>query len=183
MKRRVFLQGVAAGGAGVAAIRPIGAASAATGLAAPTGAAGIPATAPGHTTAETSVRADEMWQLLAPLAAGEVVGLGWRAAHLSDAIAGACVLTLAHDESLEEVRVHVCRKGDQARGVASSGELDFVLMNRADGSTPTDENLARVLNLLAELARRNEAQGACAPQKLMCHDARLSAHECDSSLT
>ncbi len=179
MERRDFLSGVLASGAGLATAQQASVAHAKQGAA----PLDVPAATPTPAKSQAPARAEEVWKLLSPLCAGDSIGLGWRATHLSEVIAGACVLTLAHDETHEEARVHVCRRAGTARGVASSNELDFVLMNRADGSVPTHETLARVLNTLAELARRNEQQGARAPSALLTHEARLNAHEFDSSLT
>ncbi|MBX3128457.1 MAG: hypothetical protein KF718_17165 [Polyangiaceae bacterium] len=162
MRRREFFGGVLS-------------ATAALGVTAPSdGAEAALATDPALEPDET-LGNEQLLALLAPLELGQVVGLGWRLAELTDVVKGGAVLTLYHDESAREARVHVCRKGEVARGAAQSETLDFLLMNDGDGSRPTDESLGRVLRVIALVARGNEGSGLSAPRGLLSHDARVSA--------
>ena len=120
--------------------------------------------------------------LLEPLQVGDHVGLAWSVRELTDVKSGAAVLVLEH-QSGRTARVHLCQRRGAPVGVAHSGTLDFMVMNDASGADPTDESLARVLRALAELARRNEAQGAMAPGTLLPHDARLSRYRDSAALS
>ena len=176
MRRRVFMKGVLAGSAGIASSsvavadlalqateQELCQADTANVLAQLPHA--VPASLPiGPTT-------DNLWPLLSPLQPGDSVGLGWRVQELSVVESGAAVLTLTSGVRTE--RVHLCRRELASHGLAHSEHLDLLLMNNGDGAVPTDEHLARVLNVLAELIRRNEKVGMTLPEGLLSHAARL----------
>ena len=152
MKRRDFFQGLLAGAAALTAARQVGAAVA---------------------DSWASRDASEVLPLLAPLRIGSEVGLGWRLVALSGVEAGAAVLTLRRGTRF--ARLHVCRLDGRPRGMAHSDNLDFLLMNDGNGANPTDEGLARVVNVLSELVTKNERAGAGVPQGLLSHATRLEA--------
>jgi len=95
------------------------------------------------------------WWLLAPLADGGPVGLGWRLAALSDIDRGAVVLSLAHRDG-RTARVHLCAHAGSPRGLAHSALLDLILMDGGQGDQQTDEDLGRTLLNLAARIRTNE---------------------------
>lgn len=123
---------------------------------------------------------DNLWPLLAPLAPGDLIGLGWSVGELTRVSHGAAVLTLVSAQG--SARVHLCRHDGAPRGVAHSDSIDLLLMNRAEGLVPTDENLARVLNVLALLIRGNERAGESTPDSLIAHDARLAFFRAQQAL-
>lgn len=151
MKRRTFLQGVAAGSAAVSVSGG--------------------AVASGTGTAERAAPV-VVWPLFDPLGAGSEVGLGWSLARLSDVRRGALVLTLRHEDG-REAEVHICRRGREGRGIAHTPKLDLLLMNDGDGDQPTDESVGRVIKTLARLIAKNERR---APAGLLAHPQRISAH-------
>jgi hypothetical protein len=180
MDRRVFIQGLAAGSAALVSV---------AGRAAPARAAVVgpreqhpPAGSepPRRVLPSDPPSQDSLWPLLAPLAPGDAIGLGWRVGELTAVSHGAAVLTLESEQ--ESVRVHLCRFDGQAHGVAHSDTVDLLLMNRARGARPTDEGLARVLVVLARLIRGNERAGVRAPESLVSHAARLEFFRADQVL-
>lgn len=176
MQRRVFIQGVLAGSAGIAS-SSVAAADIALEAAdqklCEADTANVLAQLPHPVSASSPVgpTSDNLWPLLAPLKPGDSVGLGWRVQELSVVESGAAVMTLTSVDRTE--RVHLCRRELGAHGLAHTEHLDLLLMNQGDGAVPTDENLARVLNVLAELIRRNEKAGMSLPEGLLSHAARL----------
>ncbi len=95
------------------------------------------------------------WDAFAPLGPGSRLGGGWTLESLSPVKDGRAKLILrGPEDTLAEVHVH--RRQGPARGVASSRHLDFLLMNGAQGSAATHEQLGRVLLGLAEHVRRGE---------------------------
>ncbi len=153
MKRRDFFQGLLAGGAAFTAARHVAAAAAADSCA--------------------SRDATEVLPLIAPLSIGAEIGLGWRLVALSGVDAGAAAMTLR--KGTRFARLHICRRDGRPRGMAHSDGLDFLLMNDGDGANPTDEGLARAVNVLSQLVTKNERAGARVPQGLLSHAARLEA--------
>ena len=115
------------------------------------------------------------WELLAPVGPGSELGGGWTACALSTVSHGAAILTLAHPTGAN-ARVHVCRRAGASRGVASTKHLDFMLMNGAAGSEPTDEALSRAVKTVAlRVAQLDDQRDAKArPAGLLPHPARLS---------
>jgi hypothetical protein len=184
MRRRAFVKGVLAGGAGVVSTSAAAAADTALGLVDTQcqedtarvldNIAARPAAHPESPTCEN------LWPLLGPLHAGDSVGLGWRVTELSVVTGGAAVLTLASANG--DARLHICRREAITHGLAQSEHLDLVLMNRGDGQVKTDESLARVVNVLAELIRRNEQRGVTLPEGLLSHESRLLFYGSSSEL-
>lgn len=189
MERRVFVQGLVATGtalvAGGVEARPTSAVAAPKAVepgaasepapSAPANGAPIRAIAPSDSSSH-----ENLWPLLAPLGPGDEIGLGWRVVELTAVNAGAAILTIGSGDRLE--RVHLCRLDGARRGVAHSDTIDLLLMNRADGTLITDENLARALNVLALLIQSNERAGVRTPDGLMGHDARLAFFRAEQAL-
>ena len=92
--------------------------------------------------------------LLAPLRAGDEVGLGWKLSSLTPVRHGAAVLTLARGQ--EQARVHLCARRGFTHGIASTRHFDLLLMNDGDGLSRTDESLGRVIKTLAAYVERSE---------------------------
>src|SRR4051812_45294375 len=88
------------------------------------------------------------WRLLPGITEGADLGLGWHAGGLGPPRKGAAFLVLRHSDG-REAHVHVCRNGGKPKGVASTAELDFVLMNGGGGHAATEEHLAQALLTLA----------------------------------
>ncbi|MFO0570922.1 MAG: hypothetical protein U0263_35130 [Polyangiaceae bacterium] len=171
MQRRAFIEGVLAGSATVA----VSSAAVARPGANPTELARPEAPTPSEKVTPTPAdptSLEEVLPLLAPLAIGDVIGLGWRVQALSGVSRGAAVLTL-RDESERDVRVHLCRRAPGSAPIAHSQSIDLFLMNEGDGAAPTDETLGRVLNVLAILISHNEKHGASASEAMLPHEARL----------
>ena len=114
------------------------------------------------------------WELLAPLAKGSAIGLGWSIAGLSAVEKGARVLTLSH--SLGKVaRIHICAHRGSPAGLAHTASLDLLLMDGGNGSTPTDEDLGRVLLGLAAHLQNTESRLESAElESLQPHAERLA---------
>ncbi|GEM_PF-3228219 len=129
-----------------------------------------PRPAPASRSDRTDSRAP--WTLLAPLQAGDALGLGWVLGDLEPVRRGAAVLVLDGPDG-RSARVHLCRRGDVPVGVASTEEVDLVLMNGGDGDDPTVESLGRVLRSLA--ARMTGPS----PRGLMTHADRIAAYDGD----
>ncbi len=109
--------------------------------------------------------------LLAPHALGSELGMGWTFRDLRAADRGAMLLTLERATDGALARVHVCRNGGCPAGIASTDELDFLLMNGGRGDDASDEVLGRVLLRVANIARVNEAQVSLAG--LLTHEERI----------
>jgi hypothetical protein len=54
--------------------------------------------------------------------------------------------------------IHICAKGNEQRGIASSTLLDLILMDGRSGEEPTQEDLGRVVLGLAHRIQKNEMQ-------------------------
>ena len=175
MDRRVFIQGLAASSAALVTV-PEKASAALR----PPQSPPEPLAPPRAVLPTDPASTDNLWPLLAPLAPGDLVGLGWRVVELCAVSHGGALLRLARAES--EARVHLCGYAGTPRGVAHSDGIDLVLMNRAEGASPTDEDLARVLNVLALLIRSNERAGAATSESLVSHDARLAFYRAQQAL-
>ncbi len=114
------------------------------------------------------------WALLAPHGPGDRVG-EWTLAGLGPVDRGATVLELERDGVL--ARVHLCANAGHPCGLASTDRFDLVLMNFGDGRTPSPEQLARTLAVLASRLEANAdvATRSC-PElaELMPHGERLA---------
>lgn len=106
-------------------------------------------------------------QVFAPLALGDELGFGWRLKDVRAPERGAILVMLSRD--VDTARVHVCRNGGCPAGVASTDQLDFLLMNRGGGGETTDEDLGRALFVLAGYA----AQSGVRVEGLMTHEERI----------
>lgn len=95
------------------------------------------------------------WDLIAPLQAGTEIALGWSIESLSEITLGAAILTLKHSQG-HTAHVHISSHSGNPIGVANTGHFDIVLMNGADGNTPSAEPVGRVVLTIADLIRRNE---------------------------
>lgn len=153
MRRRDFFQGVLLSGAAITAARQVGARPLADSWA--------------------FRDAAEVLPLLAPLCIGDEVGLGFRLEDVTGVQAGASVLTLRRGSQF--FRVHLCLRDGGPRGLAHTEALDFLLMNDGDGNHLTEERLARVVNVLASLVRKNEQAGAPTPKGLLSHATRAES--------
>ncbi len=105
-----------------------------------------------------SERGDAPWWLLAPLAVGDSVGLGWRIGALSAVQHGAAVLELIHGFRGQIARVHICAHLGEPRGVVHTQAFDLILMDGGDGDRRTDEKMGRVLKTLARRMQKNERE-------------------------
>jgi hypothetical protein len=104
------------------------------------------------------------WEMIAPLAQGDEVGLGWKVAALLPIVDGSAVLVL-RDDTGRNASVRICKNEGRPVGVAHTAELDFLVMNGGDGHTHTDETVGRVVLGLA-----SRVTGA-APAELRAHHA------------
>jgi len=173
MQRRNFIQGVVAGGAAlVSSSVKIARASQPVRSAAP---------APNGDT--PSAACESVEPLFQPLRVGDAIGLGWSLTALTAVECGAATLALTHEGTNAQVKVHVCRHHGEAIGVAHSDTLDFVLMNRGDGATSTEESLGRVLNVLSDVVTQNERAGVVPPTALMTHTERMGRFRQHDTLT
>lgn len=146
--------------------------------AAPAGADGPPADASpgdgpvGGPSGASATSAPEA--LLLPYVVGSEIG-GWTVAALSGVAAGAVAIDLACRDG--RARVHLCARGEPSRGIASTSRFDLVLMNGGDGATPSREDVARVVRVLAARIDSNtEAALQLLPELggLLTHDQRLA---------
>jgi hypothetical protein len=99
------------------------------------------------------------WDLIAPLEAGADIALGWSIENLSEVTLGAAILTLKHAQG-HTAHVHISSHSGAPVGMTSTQHFDIVLMNGADGNTPSAEPVGRVVLSIADLIRRNESANA-----------------------
>lgn len=114
------------------------------------------------------------WPLLAPYGPGHTIGQ-WTLVDLAPVDKGATVIELAQGDLA--ARVHVCANGGHPCGLASTDRFDLVLMNFGDGRTPSPEQLARALAVIASRLEANaEAALRACPElaELMPHGDRLA---------
>lgn len=118
----------------------------------------------------------EHW--VSPLASGVHVGHGWSIGAVTARAEGFVEMILEDGDGVQ-AQVAVYRRDGQARGLAHTGYLDFVLMNGADGGHPSDEALGLVVMSIAKRAERNERLAV-----VKAEDARqlISHHEWLSTL-
>jgi hypothetical protein len=116
------------------------------------------------------------WWLIAPLRGGSELGHGWSLVDFAAVKEGACLLSLVNAEGRSE-QLHVCRRGEAPRGLASTPSLDLLLMNGAQGDRASDEGLGLVVMGLAQrMTARERAEGAAADAipGLLTHDERVA---------
>lgn len=114
------------------------------------------------------------WPLLAPHGPGDRIG-DWTLADLGPVRDGAALLELAGHGAT--ARIHLCANRGRPCGLASTDRFDLVLMNFGDGNTPSREDLARALAVLAARIEANTADAlAACPElaELMPHGERLA---------
>jgi hypothetical protein len=113
------------------------------------------------------------WQLVWPLAAGSMVGHGWRLADLGPVRDGSCVVTLRNERGRSH-RIHLCRNDGNPQGIVHTRRVDLVVMNEGGSDLPTEENLAQAVAELAHTVASNERR---APRRifteLLPHTERL----------
>ncbi len=117
------------------------------------------------------------WTLLNPYRSGDAVG-SWTLTGLSALDHGAAVIELS--DASRTARVHVCALGAAPRGVASTDRFDLLLMNGGDGTTASDEPLARAIAVLAAAIGANtDAALQAHPElaALLTHPERLEAFD------
>jgi len=120
----------------------------------------------------------EPWWLLHPLQRGDSLPRGWRVGALSRVERGASVLELVRNET-ETVRVHLCFRVGEPKGLAYTQMFDLLLMDGGNGQQPTEEGLARVLKDIARRIATNElrSEGDLKPlARMMSHDERVEAY-------
>ena len=120
----------------------------------------------------------EPWWLIYPLEKGSKLPRGWRIQALSRVERGASVLELARN-SEESVRLHICFREGEAKGLAHSEMFDLLLMDGGNGDRPTDEDLARVLKDIARRIRTNavrEDANLRPLARMQTHDERVGAY-------
>src|SRR5438128_6165871 len=96
------------------------------------------------------------WELLSPLAAGSVVGHGWRVADLGPVQDGSSVVTLQNARGRSH-RIHLCRNDGSPQGIIHTRRVDLVVMNEGYGDLPTEERLAQAVAEVAHVIAANEA--------------------------
>lgn len=114
------------------------------------------------------------WWLLAPLRAGDEIGLGWVIRALAPAQSGAVTLHLERGD--QTVRVDLSLRDGAAKGPAASEFVDFIVMDGADGDAPMDESLGRALRRLAAIVATNEGRGIEELAALLPHTDRVWRH-------
>jgi hypothetical protein len=115
------------------------------------------------------------WWLLHPITPGAELGLGWRIIHVFPPISGAVTLNLAHEDG-RVARVDLSLREGAARGPAASHYIDFIVMDGADGASPMDESLGRVLRRLAAVVGENEERDLDSLAALLPHSERVWRH-------
>ncbi len=113
--------------------------------------------------------------LLHPLGPDAELGLGWRLAKVFPPFEGAITLNLVNEDG-RQARVDLCLRDGAPKGPASTEQIDFIVMDGADGTSPMDESLGRVLRRLAATVRENEGADDGRIAKLSSHAVRAWAH-------
>jgi len=119
------------------------------------------------------------WELFSPIERGQEIAHGWSIAGLSGSVAGAYNMRLANADG-RATNVHICLKDEFSSGVAQSEMLDLVIMNGGESNRDSEEDLALVLNSLAETISANEMLlSADSFSALMSHEDRVSTYAND----
>ena len=148
------------------------------GMAVGAAAAAIPATVVASTKAGRGLFAVDgpaPWWLIAPLASGSPLALGWYIHSLGPVIKGASILTIRH-ASGKEARVHICSYEKEPVGLAHTALVDLVLMDGRNNDAATEEGLGRVLLGVGKAIANNETnpEGDLWPLvQMMTHDERV----------
>lgn len=119
--------------------------------------------------------ADSPWWLVAPLKTGSSVGKGWKIVNIGSIEQGACILSLKHNSG-EMTNIHICAKGEEQKGIASTELLDLVIMDGRQGEEPTQEDVGRVVMGLAKRIEKNEIKleaNLSSLTSLQSHDERV----------
>ena len=77
-------------------------------------------------------------------------------------------------------RVDICKKGNEAAGLESTGLFDLFLMNDGAQTTATTTNTHQAVRILAEVLRRSEQELSHAPADLKTHTERLAMIEAET---
>lgn len=133
---------------------------------------GIAAAAPGAALAAEALHPGFLFHPLGPDAE---LGLGWRLQRVYPPAQGAVTLTMAHAAG-RQVRVDVCLRNGAPRGPASTGLLDFIVMDGGDGTAEMEESLGRALRRLAAVAAENENADLARIRELSPHADRVWSH-------
>jgi len=115
-----------------------------------------------------------LW-LISPLEIGSSVGKGWKIEEIGLIEQGACILSLKHNSG-EVTNIHICAKGEEQKGIASTELLDLVIMDGRQGEEPTQEDVGRVVMGIAKRIQSNEISleaDLSSLASLQSHDERV----------
>ena len=107
--------------------------------------------------------------LLTPLVPGVELAFGWVFEGAWGPDRGAILVRLQREGI--EARVHVCRNDGCPAGLASTEQLDLLVMNQSEGEA-SDEELARAVVFLASILGQNGADAV--PAGLLSHEERIA---------
>lgn len=109
--------------------------------------------------------------LVAPLVPGVELAFGWVFEGAWGPDRGAVLVRLSREGI--EARVHVCRNDGCPAGLASTEQLDLLLMNQTEGEA-SEEELARAVVFLASVLGKNGAD--VVPAGLLSHEERIARY-------
>jgi hypothetical protein len=95
------------------------------------------------------------WDLLRPLAAGSVVGYGWRVEGLTGVTEGSFILTLRNEVGRHQ-QIRLCRNDGRPEGIVYTSRFDLLVMNGGNGDLRTDEGMAQAVAHVAHVLAANE---------------------------
>ncbi len=181
MKRRLFVQGLAAG-AGVILARPRLSLAASRAVADPSSTGLPPAAGPtllptgqvlAPGIAPAAADADAPLWLFAPVEVDGAVAAGWSLAAVSPVAYGGFYIDLVSDEGTARISVSRLDEG-AAMGIAHTARLDLLLANAGHGCAATQESVAQAIVALAALATANEG-GRVDTLPLMTYRERVAS--------
>lgn len=109
--------------------------------------------------------------LLAPLVPGVELAFGWIFEGAWGPDRGAVLVRLQREGI--EARVHICRNDGCPAGLASTEQLDLLLMNQTEGEA-SEEELARAVVFLASVLGGNGPDAV--PAGLLSHEERIARY-------
>lgn len=109
--------------------------------------------------------------LMAPLVPGVELAFGWTFEGAWGPDRGAVLVRLQREGV--EARVHICRNDGCPAGLASTEQLDLLLMNQTEGGA-SEEALARAVVFLASILGENGADAV--PAGLLSHEERIARY-------